>query len=96
MKHSGIIRLSNDSPKTLVKLDPSKFYGNSYLGFVGSNLKWMSAYKMEGNTPYLIKLKDLIIQGVSFSEIFLENPCAYVGDEPAILIPKNKFIHMMN
>lgn len=98
MKNSGPIRISPDSPKHLVKLNPDKFTRTSNIGFAGASLKWFSAYEPLANTTsanvLAIKLRDLIVQGISFNEYHLECPPALIGEEPAIYLYKDRF-HFM-
>lgn len=87
---------STDIPKVLIKFDVLNQRALP-VRFTNSEPKWFSGY-IDPNSKsfYLVKLRDLIIQGISFPEEWMEFPSAYIGDEPARFISINRFIRMID
>lgn len=96
MKPSSTTQISVDHKKHLVKFDPEYRSLSALLDLTGANLKWFSAYEIDQskNRFLAVKLRDLIIQGISFDEYYIENPPVYIGDEPALVVSKRRFIFM--
>lgn len=90
------VYFNKDISKVLIKFDISKQSASS-LYFANSELKWFSGYiDPESKSFYLVKLRDLIIQGISFPEEWMEFPSAFIGDEPARFIGIHRFIRMIS